>query len=398
MTTDAKDTEVPSTSAPLPEAAAPETKVEAAPIVDKGGDTPAAPPAASAKETPASVEPKPVLDDNGIELSPEEQETMARLTGQDTKKKDEAPAAEKPAAEAPKTPEAPAAPVVETAEEIGGIKLPTSHELAGYKPETRKRIEQFTKTIKEAVPLADSFTGLVDGFRAVGVTPEQFHAWQDLGIELRSKDPGVRKAALDTLHDLAVKTGLKVEAPEPDNTAVLAKIQELEKSLDIEPAHAEALRAALAAKPAKQPAPPPANPAPVNQPDPRQMVQEALMQDRIAQGKYSAQEALAEAAAKLPVADHETFQQEVIAEVAKLEASLQNNPAELNNTLKWGARMRTAANIVLSRRNAANTSQTRLPTQSLRSTTPNAGQTDDPQPGTEEYELGILTGKIQVKR
>lgn len=393
MTTDAKDTEVPSTPAPLPETAAPEVQTEAAPITDKGGETPAAPPAASAVETPAPT--TKVVDDAGHELTPEEQDVMARLTGQKTEEKTnpEVSKVETPPAETPKV----ETPPLETAEEVDGVKLPTSHELAGYKPETRKRIEQFTAKLKEAAPAAKAFTGLVDRYRENGVTPEQFHAWQDLGLELRSKDPAVRKAAVDALHDLAFKTGLKVEAAEPDNKAVLEKIAELEKGLEIEPAHAEALRTVLTARKAPAPAPRAAQP-PADQPDPREIAQQAVMQERINYGRYAAQEALAEAASMVPVNDQTTFQQEVLGEVAKLEAGLQNNQAELNNTLKWGARMRAAAKVVLARRQAQAPSPTKSVTPSLRPTTPNVGQTDEPQPGTEEYELGVLTGKIQVKR
>lgn len=390
MTVDAKETEVPSTPASPSAPATPEVvTTPAVPPEGKSGDTPTAPPAVSA-ETPAPT-PK-VVDEAGDELTPEEQDVMARLTGQKTE--------EKKTTETPVVSDTPAAPPVETppvetVEEVGGIKLPSSHELAGYKPETRKRIEQFTAKLKETAGPATAFTSLVDGFRAVGVTPEQFHAWQDLGLDLRSKDPAVRQAAITGLHQLALKTGLKVDAPEPDNSAVIAKITELEKSLDLDPAHAEALRGALKAKAPAPKAPEAAPPAREQAPDPRQLVQQAVFAERLERAKYEAQTSLAEVAAQLPAAEHQTFQADVYAEVAKIEAGL--SPEARDNTLQWGARMRTAAKNVLSRRQAP-ASQTRPVTQSLRPTTPNPSQSDDPQPGTEEYELGILTGKIPVKR
>lgn len=392
MTVDAKETEVPSTPASPSAPATPEVvSTPAVPPEGKSGDTPTAPPAVSA-EKPAT--PTKVVDDAGDELTPEEQDVMARLTGQKTE--------EKKTAETPvvsDTPAVPTTPVVETppvetVEDVGGIKLPSSHELAGYKPETRKRIEQFTAKLKETVGPATAFTSLVDNYRAAGVTPEQFHAWQDLGLDLRAKDPATRKAALDSLHQLAIKTGLKVDAPEPDNSAVIAKITELEKSMDLDPAHAEALRGALKARPA---APKPPEAPPVQQaPDPRQLVQQAVFAERIERAKYEAQESLAEATAQIPVADHKTFQADVLAEIARVEANLP--PAEKDNTLKWGSRMRAAAKTVLSRRQAPAPSQTRPVTQSLRPSTPSTSQSDDPQPGTEEYEIGILTGKVAVKR
>jgi hypothetical protein len=386
MTTDAKETEVPSTSAPLPDTAAPATPVVEAPIADKGGETPAAPPAASA-ETP--VTPTKVVDDHGDELTPEEQDVMARLTGQKTEEK--TVVATPVATEKVETPP----PAVETAEEIAGIKLPTSHELAGYKPETRKRIEQFTAKLKETEGPASAFTSLVDRFRGNGISPDQFHAWQDLGLDLRAKDPAVRQAAIESLHQIALKTGLKVETPEPDNAAVVAKIAELEKSLDLDPAHAEALRSALAAR--KPAAPKATEPPPVQQaPDPRVLVQQAVMQERVERAKYEAQESLAEAAAQVPVNDQAAFQSEVMAEIAKVEKGMK--PEDLNNTMKWGSRMRAAAKTVLSRRQAQTPSTVLPNTKPFRPTTPNLSQSEEPKPGTEEYELGILTGKIQIKR
>ncbi len=393
MTIDAKETEVPSTPASPSAPATPEVvSTPAVPPEGKSGDTPTAPPAVSAP-TPAA--PAKVVDEAGDELTPEEQDVMARLTGQKTeeKKTAETPVvSDTPAAPTPTTPVE--TPPVETVEEVGGIKLPSSHELAGYKPETRKRIEQFTTKLKETVGPATAFTSLVDNYRAAGVTPEQFHAWQDLGLDLRAKDPATRKAALDSLHQLAIKTGLKVEAPEPDNAAVIAKIAELEKSLDLDPAHAEALRGALKARPAPAKAPE-APPAPAG-PDPRQLVQQAVFAERHERAKYEAQESLAEATAQIPVADHKTFQADVLAEIARVEATLP--PAEKDNTLKWGSRMRAAAKTVLSRRQAPPVPQTRPVTQSLRPSTPNLSQSEEPQPGTEAYEIGILTGQIAVKR
>lgn len=387
MTTDAKETEVPSTPAPLPETPVSETPVTETPVVDKGGETPAAPPAASAKETPP---PTKVVDEAGDELTPEEQDVMARLTGQKTEEKTTATpvVAEKVVTPPVETPPA------ETVEEVAGIKLPSSHELAGYKPETRKRIEQFTTKIKEIEGPATAFTSLVDGYRALGVTPEQFHAWQGLGQDLRAKDPTVRQAAIESLHQIALKTGLKVEAAEPDNTAVLAKINELQQSMDLDPAHAEALRTVLnTRKPA--PAKPAAESVAPPQPDPRILVQQAVMNERLERAKYEAQESLAEAAALIPVNDQQAFQAEVMGELAKIETNMR--PEDLNNTMKWGSRMRTAAKTVLSRRQAQNPTTVR-PTQSLRPTTPNVSQSDEPQPGTEAYEIGVLTGKIQVKQ
>lgn len=394
MTIDAKESEVPSTPASPSAPAAPEVvSTPTAPTEGKSGDTPAAPPAASA-ETPAA--PTKVVDEAGDELTPEEQDVMARLTGQKTEEKTKTETPVVSATPTPTTPEVAATPVVETTEEVGGIKMPSSHELAGYKPETRKRIEQFTTKLKETVGPANAFTSLVDNYRAVGVTPEQFHAWQDLGLDLRSKDPATRKAAIDGLHQLAVKTGFKAEAPEPDTSAVIAKIAELEKSMDLDPAHAEALRNAVTARKAPAPKAPEPEPAPPAV-DPRQLVQQAVMAERVERAKYEAQESLAEAAAQVPVADHKTFQADVMAEVAKIEAGLADKPAELNNTLKWGARMRAAAKIVLDRRQAQ-APTARPVTSSLRATTPATAHSDDPQPGTEEYELGVLTGKIAIKR
>lgn len=395
MAIDDKDTEVPST--PVPPTTENADVSATPPDVGKEGDIKA--------ESPTASEPPKVVDDAGDELSPEEVEIMARLTGSKNDEpktpptEDKETTGDKKSEEPPKSTEEPTVEDDPTAEDVDGIKLPNSHELAAYKGKTRERIEQFTTKLKEVVPEAQAFRNIITPIKEAGITPEQFRAWNDLAVDLRSKDPARRQFAVAAIHNMAKETGYvgestPIQAPEP--TEALDILKNLEASNDIDPADAARIREALKPKATATKAPA-TQQTQAPQRDYEQESRIAAQQAAFQVAKANAHEILNSTVATLPATDHATFVADVNAEIARIEGALaQNNRLdEVRNINRFASRMQTAINAVLKNRQ-----QVRRPitpnTQSLSATPPPTSGSTGPQFGTEEYDLALLQGKVSV--